>query len=405
MQLTLAARTRHMNPSIIREILKLTDRPGVLSLAGGLPAPEGFPIEALSRASERVWHTQGAAAMQYATSEGLPALREWVAQRLSRPDWRVSSEQVLITTGSQQGLDLVGKVLLDPGCTLLLEQPTFLGALQAFSAYEPVCQPWFADAEGPLPQALGSVAAPNERGVRAAYLVPDFQNPTGHCLSAARRMAIATQAQQHGVALIEDNPYGDLWFDAPPPAPLASMAPEHTVYLGSMSKVLAPGLRLGFAVTPAGEGGRALHAKLLHAKQAADLHTPGFNQRLVHQLLQDGFDLDAHIAQVRNVYRVRRDAMAAALVQHMPDGCTWAMPSGGMFYWVHAPQGWDAMQMLPSAVAAGVAYVPGSAFYSDAQSCLPNTLRLSFVTLSEDQIHEAVGRLGRCMYQHLGSGC
>jgi 2-aminoadipate transaminase len=435
MSLTLSARTRHMNPSAIREILKLTERPGVLSLAGGLPSPQGFPIEALQAASARVWQTQGAQAMQYASSEGLPALREWVAQRVSRPHWRVSPEQVLITTGSQQGLDLAGKVLLDPGSAMLVEQPTYLGALQAFSAYEPVFAHWAADEHGPLPQALAAAppelsasAEPSEPSVpreqyepdqqgpqvdqhdqlvlaacrpRAAYLVPSFQNPTGHCIGAERRLALARAIEAGGVTLIEDNPYGELWFDAPAPDPVASHAPQHTLYLGSLSKVLAPGLRLGYVVTPPDEapGALALRAKLLQAKQAADLHTPGFNQRLVLQLLQDGFDLDAHVARVRALYKAQRDAMAQALRQHLPAACRWALPAGGMFFWVEGPASLDALAMLPKAVAAGVAYVPGVAFYSDAGAALRHSLRLSFVTLPAPDIEEAVARLGRVLQE------
>lgn len=396
MNLTLAVRTRRMNASAIREILKLTERPGVLSLAGGLPSPDAFPLDALARASEKVWRTQGAAAMQYASSEGLPALRAWIAARISRPGWLVSPDQVQITTGSQQGLDLLGKVLIDPGSTLLVEQPTYLGALQAFAPYEPVHEPWRADEHGPLPEAL--LEAP---GVRAAYLVPSFQNPTGRCLGEARRTALGAALHASRTTLIEDNPYGELWFDAPPPEPIAVHAPLTTIYLGSLSKVLAPGLRLGYVVTPHDDapGALALRAKVLQAKQAADLHTPGFNQRLVLQLLEDGFDLDAHVSEVRQRYKAQRDAMAQALSRHLPPTCRWQVPTGGMFFWVEGPQDFDANATLPQAVAAGVAYVPGSAFYINAEDAPAHVLRLSFVTLSIDQIHEAVARLGAHMRQ------
>lgn len=410
MSLPLAARTRHMNSSAIREILKLTERPGVMSLAGGLPSPERFPLEALARASERVWRTQGAQAMQYANSEGLMPLRAWAASRLSRPGWQVRPEQVLVSTGSQQGLDLLGKVLLDPGCTMLVEQPTYLGALQAFSVYEPVCQPWRADVLGPDPLALSQLAL--HRQARAAYLVPSYQNPTGHCLNEARRRALAEALTQAGITLIEDNPYGELWFDAPPPAPIASHAPHHTVYLGSLSKVLAPGLRVGFVVTPPDEapGAQALRARLLQAKQASDLHTPGFNQRLVLQLLEDGFDLDGHVADVRGCYKAQRDAMAQALARHLPPGCHWAVPEGGMFFWVEGPAGFDAAASLPAAVDKGVAYVPGTAFYAggvggaESAAAQARRMRLSFVTLSVAQIHEAVGRLGAHMRSAVNLG-
>ncbi len=398
MSLHLAARTRHMNPSAIREILKMTERPGVLSLAGGLPSPDSFPLQALQQASDKVWRTQGAQAMQYASSEGLPGLREWIAQRVSRPGWAVQPEQVLVTTGSQQGLDLLGKVLLDPGSRMLVEQPTYLGALQAFAPYEPVCCPWQADDAGPLPQAL---SAPGMNKPRAAYLVPSFQNPTGLCLDEGRRAALGRAISQAGVTLIEDNPYGELWFDAPPPDPVACHAPANTVYLGSMSKVLAPGLRVGYLITPPDEapGAQALRARLLQAKQACDLHTPGFNQRLVWQLLQDGFDLDAHVDQVRQRYRAQCDAMAEALLRHLPPGCRWRKPAGGMFFWVEGPTAWDALATLPQAIEAGVAYVPGAPFFSQQDQAPAHMLRLSFVTLSVPQIHEAVARLGRHLHR------
>lgn len=400
MSIQLAARTRHMTSSAIRDILKLTERPGVLSLAGGLPSPDGFPIAALRQASERVWQTQGAQAMQYANSEGLMPLREWMARRISRPGWAVSAEQVLVTTGSQQGLDLLGKVLLDPGSRLLVEQPTYLGALQAFSVYEPVFAPWPGNGQGteqgPDPQALLDAAQPRPQ---AAYLVPSYQNPTGACLGEVRRRALAQALQAGHTTLIEDNPYGELWYDAPPPDPIAVHAPHHTVYLGSLSKVLAPGLRLGFVVTPPDEapGAQALRTRLLQAKQATDLHTPGFNQRLVLQLLQDGFDLDAHVNEVRQAYKAQRDAMAAALQRHLPEGCVWQVPQGGMFFWVQGPEGFDAAATLPAAVEQGVAYVPGAAFYTEGGAGKARQMRLSFVTLSLAQLEEAVARLAAHM--------
>ncbi len=394
MTFTLARRTQRMNSSAIREILKVTERPGVLSMAGGLPAPESFPIEAIQLACDQVLSTQGAAALQYATTEGLLPLREWIARRLSQGAWQVDASQVLITTGSQQGLDLVGKVMLDEGSTVLVEQPTYLGALQAFAPYEPVFTPWASDAEGPLPQDL-SKAEP----ARLAYLVPSFQNPSGHCIPDARRREIALQAQHSNTPVVEDNPYGELWFDAPPPPPLATHAPEQVIYLGSFSKVLAPGLRVGFIVTPSGDhpGTLALRAKLLQAKQAADLHTPALNQRIIVQLLDSGFDLDGHLGAVRARYRAQRDAMATALARHLPAGCTWHLPQGGMFFWVTCPDGIDTLQRLPLAVEAGVAYVPGASFYAGNAPGQANTLRLSFVTLSPSEIDEAVARLARCL--------
>ena len=394
MSFALAARTQRMNPSAIRDILKVTERPGILSMAGGLPAPEAFPVEAIRQACDRVLGSQGAAALQYASSEGLPSLREWVAQHLSRPGWQIDPSQVLITTGSQQGLDLLGKVLLDQGAQVLVEQPTYLGALQAFTPYEPEFAPWPVDEDGPLPEALAG-----DPGASVAYLIPNFQNPGGGCLGAARRQALAEALCRGHTLLIEDDPYGALWYDTPPPAPVASHAPEQVVYLGSFSKVLSPGLRVGYMVMPGGSeaSAQALRNKLLQAKQACDLHTPGLTQRLIMELLQGGFDLDAHLQAVRERYRRQRDVMAHALVTHLPNGCRWRLPSGGMFFWVEAPEHVDTLARLPRALEAGVAYVPGAPFFSSADTAKHNTLRLSFVTLSPDQIHDAVARLGPCL--------
>ncbi|MCU0814451.1 MAG: PLP-dependent aminotransferase family protein [Burkholderiaceae bacterium] len=320
---TLARRAERLEPSAIREILKLAERPGVISLAGGLPAAEGFPVEAVRDATARVLAEAPREALQYAASEGFGPLREWVAGHLRAQGLGVEAGQVLITTGSQQGLDLVGKVLLDAGSTVAVETPTYLGALQAFAPCEPR---WLAlddDGAGPRPQAMTAA-----RGARFAYLLPTFHNPSGRCLDAARRHALVDAALDAGVAIVEDDPYGALWFDDPPPPPLAARAGDGAVYLGSFSKVLAPGLR--------------------------------------------------HLPALRWRYRERRDAMHAALARHLPSGCRWTPPHGGMFFWVELPAGLDAARLLPRAVDAGVAFVPGAPFFCETPQ--PNTMRLSFAT-------------------------
>jgi len=380
----LARRAERMNPSVIREILKVTEQPGIISLAGGLPSPDTFPIEAMREATARVLRDQPREALQYAASEGFGPLREWVAGELGAQGLRVDASQVLITTGSQQGLDLAGKVLIDVGSTVAVEAPTYLGALQAFNPYEPEYVSVACDDDGPVPDGLAAA-----RGARFLYALPNFQNPSGRCISAGRRDALVKSAQALALPIVEDNPYGDLWFDEPPPAPLASRWAEGTVYLGSFSKVLAPGLRLGYVVAP-----KALMPKLLQAKQAADLHTPGFNQRVVHEVIRDGFLLK-HVPTIRERYRAQRDAMSAALTAHMPAGCRWNTPHGGMFFWVELPPGVDAVAMFPKAVAHGMAYVPGAAFYADQPRA--NTLRLSFVTVSPDEITRGIRMLAQTL--------
>ncbi len=417
MDWTLAQRAHKMNPSVIREILKVTERPGIISLAGGLPSPKTFPVEVFAEACAKVLRDDGRAALQYAASEGLPALREQVAAMLP---WPVDPAQILITTGSQQGLDLVAKVLIDPGSRVLVETPTYLGALQAFTPMEPLIEGVASDDEGPVLQdlrhALGvaddpadAPPAPDRRRLlrldldpghdfpRFMYLLPNFQNPTGRSMSEARRAALSAEAQRLGLPIVEDNPYGDLWFDNPPPAPLTARHPQGCVYLGSFSKVLAPGLRLGFVVAPA-----ALYPKLLQAKQAADLHTPSFNQRVVAEVLKNGF-LERHVPTIRALYRAQRDAMLASLDHEMQGlGVSWNRPDGGMFLWVRLPEGMSAIELLPRAVDKGVAFVPGAAFYADHAD--PRTLRLSFVTATAEQIQAGVAALAQAVRNALTDG-
>ena len=381
MDWTLSQAARTLNPSAIREILKVTERSDVISFAGGLPAPETFPVPAFAEACARVLRDDGPAALQYAASEGFGPLREWIAARLP---WPVAPSQVLVTTGSQQALDLLGKVLIDPGSRVLVEAPTYLGALQAFAPRAPRVEAVAGDDGGPDPTALEAVARGPERA-RFAYLLPNFQNPTGRTLDATRRLALLAAADRAGLPLVEANPSGELWFDAPPPPPLSAHRPEGCVYLGTFSKVLAPGLRLGYLVAPA-----ALYPKLLQAKQAADLHTPGFNQRLAFEVVKDGL-LDHHVPAIRARYRRHRDAMLAALARHMPAGTHWNQPEGGMFIWLRLPTGLDATALLPQAVARGVAYVPGAPFYAGQADA--RTLRLSFVTASPAQIEAGIAAL------------
>ena len=387
---TLARRAERMNPSIIREILKVTEQPGIVSLAGGLPSADTFPVQAVRDATEKVLREAPREALQYAASEGFAPLREWVAAHLGQQHgMRVDASQVLITNGSQQGLDLAAKVLIDAGSRVLVETPTYLGALQAFAPYEPRVDSLASDHEGPLPEALAAAAAVGNDRARFAYLLPNFQNPTGHVYTEARREALVNEARAVGLALVEDNPYGDLWYDAPPPAPLAARWPQGVLYLGSFSKVLAPGLRLGYVVAPP-----ALCPKLLQAKQAADLHTAIFNQRVVYEVIRNGL-LETHVPKIRARYKAQRDAMDAALQKHLAGLAQWQRPVGGMFFWLELPAGLDAMALLPAAIEAGMAFVPGEPFF--AGTPLRNTLRLSFVTVAADQIEAGIAALARVL--------
>ena len=378
MQWTQARRAQKMNPSVIREILKVTEKPGIISFAGGLPSPKTFPISAFQEACDKVLREDGHAALQYAASEGFAPLREQVAAMLP---WPVDPAQVLITTGSQQGLDLVAKILVDEGSRVLVETPTYLGALQAFTPSEPDIVSVASDDEGVDLDDLRAKAD----GARFFYVLPNFQNPTGRTMSEARRAAFSAEAKRLGVPIVEDNPYGDLWFDQPPPLPLTARNPEGCIYLGSFSKVLAPGLRLGFMVAP-----KSLYPKLLQAKQAADLHSPGFNQRMVAEVMKDGF-LDRHVPTIRALYKTQCDAMLAALQRHMPEGVQWNTPAGGMFLWARLPEGMNAVELLPRAVERNVAFVPGWAFYASQPDA--RTLRLSFVTASVAQINTGIAAL------------
>ena len=373
-----ARRAQKMNPSVIREILKVTEKPGIISFAGGLPSPKTFPVSAFAAACEKVLREDAHAALQYAASEGYAPLREKVAAMLP---WKVDPALVLITTGSQQGLDLIAKVLIDEGSRVLVETPTYLGALQAFGPMEPEVVGVACDDDGVDIADLTAKAA----DARFFYVLPNFQNPTGRTMSEERRAALSAEAARLNLPLVEDNPYGDLWFDAPPPLPLTARNPEGCVYLGSFSTVLAPGLRLGFMVAPA-----SIFPKLLQAKQAADLHSPGFNQRLVAEVMKDGF-LDRHVPTIRALYKSQRDAMLAAMTREMPGGVQWNTPAGGMFLWVRLPDGMNAIELLPKAVERNVAFVPGWAFYADQADA--RTLRLSFVTSSVAQIDTGIAAL------------
>jgi 2-aminoadipate transaminase len=310
-------------------------------------------------------------------------LREWIADSLSVNGAKILPEQVLMTSGSQQVLDLLGKVLVDEGSKVLVETPSYLGALQAFSVYRPQFVSVPTDDHGLIPEAL----APFAQGARLLYSLPNFQNPTGRTLSIDRRMALVETCARLGLPLIEDDPYGALSYRGEPLPKMVTMNPGGVVYMGSFSKVLTPGIRLGYAVAPL-----PLVGKLEQAKQAADLHTAQLTQMVVHEVVKDGF-LDSHIPTIRKLYADQCQAMLSALTEFFPAGASWTRPEGGMFIWVTLPRQIDSMKLLEEAVAQNVAFVPGAPFY--ANTVEHNTMRLSFVTVSPEKIREGVAILGK----------
>ncbi|MDF3888719.1 PLP-dependent aminotransferase family protein, partial [Cupriavidus basilensis] len=378
MNWAISRRAQQLTSSAIREILKVTERPEVISFAGGLPSPATFPVAAMEQAVARIFADNPQAALQYAATEGYMPLREFIAKRHN-----VDVERVLITTGSQQALDLIAKVMIDPGSPVLVETPSYLGALQAFSLFEPEFVSVPGDDKSLLPEALTPELT---AGARFLYALPNFQNPTGRRMPLERRQALVARARELGVLLVEDDPYGELSYHGDQLPSLLSMNPDGVIYMGSFSKILAPGLRLGFVIAPPD-----LHFKLCQAKQASDLHTPSFTQRLAYEVVRDGL-LDTHIPTIRTLYAAQCQAMLDSLGRHMPEGVTWNAPEGGMFIWMELPEGLDSMEILQEAVKRNVAYVPGAPFY--ASNPRRNALRLAFVTVAPERIEQGVAILG-----------
>jgi 2-aminoadipate transaminase len=383
----LSRRLAGTTSSPVRDILEVASRPEVISLAGGLPAPETFDVAGLREAfAEVLSGPHAVSALQYSTTEGDPGLRERLAAIVAAGGVAASAGEILVTTGSQQALGLVAAALLNPGDPVLVEDPTYLAALQAFGLAGARCEAIPSDAEGPDPDAL--VALARRSGARLAYLIPTFQNPTGRTLGAERRRALAEAAAEADVWLVEDDPYSALRLDGEPVELLAAQpaARERTIVIQTLSKVLSPGLRIGYLRAPA-----ALYHALAVAKQAADLHSSTVNQLAAERWLAR-HDLAAHVRGLEAHYRPRRDALLAALARELPAGSTWTRPDGGLFIWVTLPAGHDAEAVLPRAVERGVAFVPGRFFF--AGEPVRETLRVSFATASPEELHEGAARLG-----------
>ena len=382
----LSARARSMNASAIREILKITQQPDVISFAGGLPAPELFPMQEVRDATLAALDRYGPAALQYSTTEGHPPLREWIGAQAGIP-----AGNVQIVTGSQQGLDLLGKILIDEGDVVLVEAPTYLGALQSFQPYGPRYVQVPTDEEGIDVEALADLLP--GLNAKVLYAVPNFQNPTGRTLSAGRRRRLVELTAQYGVLLIEDDPYGALRFTGEPAPSLYSLGLDlhghpdrnHVIYSSSFSKTLVPGLRDAWVQAAA-----PIIAKLIQAKQGADLHTPTLNQMIVTELVQDV--LPRQIERVRQAYGERAGLMLDRIRADFPDGVDYTTPQGGMFLWLTLPEGVDTQALLPRAVERKVAYVPGSPFYALGGG--QNTMRLSYSNATPEQITQGIRALG-----------
>jgi 2-aminoadipate transaminase len=381
---------RALKPSAIRELLKATVTPDVISFAGGLPAPELFPVESLEGVVRDILAEDGPAALQYGTSEGHLPLRAWVCGHLARTSgMAATSDQVLITNGSQQGLDLIAKALVDPGDVVVVENPAYVGALQAFNSYQAEIIGVPGDSDGIRTDLLAETLSRLPRPPKFLYLIPNFQNPTGTSLSAGRRAEVVKIAAAHGVPIVEDDPYGLLRYSGPDVPPLASLpGAQSVVYLGTSSKILAPGLRIAWLV--ATDSG--LMERLIAAKQAADLHTSGFAQRVVCGFFRLPGALERHVGRLRAAYALRRDAMLQALEEHLPGECEWTRPNGGLFLWVRLPAGTDGVELLGAAAREKVSFVPGEPFWVGRPAL--NTMRLNFSNAPEDRIREGVGRLG-----------
>jgi len=385
----LSSRMRGAQPSAVREILKVAERPEVISFAGGLPAPELFPVEEISRAVQEVLASQGGPALQYGVTEGYVPLREWIAARLRARGTASSSEQVLITTGSQQGIDLVAKLFLDPGDAVAVEAPTYVAALQAFAAYEADLLEVPGDDGGMDVDALEVLL--QRRRVKLIYVIPDFQNPRGTTLEGARRRRLVELARHHGAFILEDDPYGELRFRGAPEVPLSAIGPDHVIRLGTFSKTLAPGLRIGWLHAPV-----EVVRRIAIAKQSADLHTPTLTQRAAAQLLKT-FDYAGHLARIRRSYGERCGAMLAALELELPAGARWTRPDGGLFLWLELPPRVTDRALFRHAIARNVAVVPGSAFYARRGPGRDRFVRLNFSNQTVARIGEGVRRLASAM--------
>ena len=387
-----ASRMSRMPVSAIREILKVTEHPEIISFAGGLPAPELFPVAAIAQAYADVFAGEGPAALQYSTTEGWRPLREWIARLMQKRGIAASADRVLITTGSQQGIDLVGKVFIERGDAVVVENPCYLAALQSFSAYEASFIAIDGDDEGMRVDQLEN--ALRYSSPKLIYIVSEFSNPTGTTLAYERRQKLIELSARHGVPILEDNPYGELRYAGESPQPLAALDRDGLViHISTFSKTLSPGMRLGWLIAS-----EEIFQTLVVAKQAADLHTSTIEQRAAARLLES-FDYDGHVGHLCEVYGQRRQAMLSAMERYFPSEARWTRPEGGLFLWVELPEGLSAEELFEEAIAERVAFVPGTSFFACERKL--NFMRLNFSNQKPEKIEEGIKRIASVLRRSL----
>ncbi|HTG17612.1 MAG TPA: PLP-dependent aminotransferase family protein [Blastocatellia bacterium] len=378
-----ARRMSNVRVSAVREILKVTERPEIISFAGGLPAPELFPVREIARAHAQVFDEDGPAALQYSTTEGWRPLREWIAARMRKRGIAADADRVLITTGSQQGIDLAGKVFLEPGDRIVVENPCYVAALQAFSAYEATPIPVDSDDDG---MRMDQIEKALTRDPKLIYIVSEFSNPKGITLSAERRSRLIDLSLRYGVPILEDNPYGELRYAGVAPEPLAALDRNGLViHIGTFSKTLSPGMRIGWLLAS-----EEIFKEVVTAKQAADLHTSTVEQRAAARMLQE-FDYDGHVAHLCLVYGERCKTMRDAIERHFPSETRWTKPDGGLFLWVELPETVNADEVYAESLREQVAFVPGASFFAGEQRT--NFMRLNFSNQTPERIEEGIKRI------------
>ena len=390
MEYKFASRMDRMKASEIRELLKLTARPEIISFAGGLPAPELFPVKEIAQVSHDLVLKEGQKLLQYATTEGRPTLREKIAKRMTEKySTPVDMNDILITTGSQQCLDFAGKLFLDPGDVVLCESPSYLGALNAFNAYQPVFKEVPTDGEGIIPEELDKILATTPK-CKFIYVIPDFQNPTGICWSLERRKKFIEVINKYDLPVFEDNPYGELRYRGESFPTLKSMDTKGLVsFLGTFSKIFCPGLRLGWIAGP-----HTIVEKFVMIKQSADLHTSNFDQGVADAYM-DTYDLDAHVKEIVELYGHRRDLILKTMEEEFPEGVEFTRPDGGLFLWVTVPEGVSARKVFDKCIEQKVAAVIGDAFYPNDKT--DRSLRVNYSCMPDDKIVEGVKRMARAI--------